>query len=138
MPNVYVEARPKGRPENSPIEDYVVEDHADLDGFYFLLSLGRFVLELLGIALAKIALSGGVGRADPVWRLRFVRDPKSSSATSGFLPWMDTRWRAPCAKPPRWRTACWSPSPVTVSYATRTVDSRRGLTTTWSSRLILR
>jgi hypothetical protein len=29
MPNVYVEARPKGRPENSPIEDYVVEDHAD-------------------------------------------------------------------------------------------------------------
>ena len=29
MPNVYVEARPKGCPENSPIEDYVVEDHAD-------------------------------------------------------------------------------------------------------------
>jgi hypothetical protein len=29
MPNVYVEARPKGRPENNPIEDYVVEDHAD-------------------------------------------------------------------------------------------------------------
>src|ERR1700739_498222 len=29
MPNVYVEARPKGRPGNSPIEDYVVEDHAD-------------------------------------------------------------------------------------------------------------
>jgi hypothetical protein len=29
MPNVYVEARPKGRPENSPTEDYVVEDHAD-------------------------------------------------------------------------------------------------------------
>ena len=29
MPNVYTEARPKGRPEGSPIEDYVVEDHAD-------------------------------------------------------------------------------------------------------------
>jgi hypothetical protein len=29
MPNVYVEARPKGRPEGSAIEDYVVEDHAD-------------------------------------------------------------------------------------------------------------
>ena len=29
MPNVYVEARPKGRPEGSPIEDFVVEDHAD-------------------------------------------------------------------------------------------------------------
>jgi hypothetical protein len=29
MPNVYVEARPKGRPNNSPIEDYVVEDRAN-------------------------------------------------------------------------------------------------------------
>ena len=29
MPNVYVEARPKGRPEGSSIEDFVVEDHAD-------------------------------------------------------------------------------------------------------------
>ena len=29
MPNVYVEPRPKGRPEGSPVEDYVVEDHAD-------------------------------------------------------------------------------------------------------------
>jgi hypothetical protein len=29
MANVYVEARPKGRSEGTPIEDYVVEDHAD-------------------------------------------------------------------------------------------------------------
>jgi hypothetical protein len=29
MANVYVEARPKGRPQDSPINDYVVEDHAD-------------------------------------------------------------------------------------------------------------
>lgn len=29
MANVYVEARPKGRPEGSPITDYVVEDDAD-------------------------------------------------------------------------------------------------------------
>ena len=29
MVRVFVEARPKGRPEGSPIEDYVVEDHAD-------------------------------------------------------------------------------------------------------------
>ena len=29
MANVYVEARPKGRPEGDPITDYVVEDHAD-------------------------------------------------------------------------------------------------------------
>lgn len=29
MAVVYVEARPKGRPEGSAITDYVVEDHAD-------------------------------------------------------------------------------------------------------------
>lgn len=29
MANVYVEARPKGRPEGGRIEDYVVEDHLD-------------------------------------------------------------------------------------------------------------
>jgi hypothetical protein len=29
MATVYVEARPKGRPEGSAIQDYVVEDHAD-------------------------------------------------------------------------------------------------------------
>ena len=29
MPNVYVESRPKSRPEESAIEDYVVEDRAD-------------------------------------------------------------------------------------------------------------
>ena len=29
MANVFVEARPKGRPEGSAIDDYVVEDHAD-------------------------------------------------------------------------------------------------------------
>ena len=29
MPNVYVEPRPKGRPEGDPIEDYVVEDHTN-------------------------------------------------------------------------------------------------------------
>ena len=29
MAKVYVEPRPKGRPEGSPITDFVVEDHAD-------------------------------------------------------------------------------------------------------------
>ena len=29
MSNVYVEPRPKGRPEGTHIDDYVVEDHAD-------------------------------------------------------------------------------------------------------------
>ena len=35
MATVFIEARPKGRPEGSPITDYVVEDHADhpLGGF---------------------------------------------------------------------------------------------------------
>ena len=29
MANVYIEARPKGRPEGSHVDEYVVEDHAD-------------------------------------------------------------------------------------------------------------
>ena len=29
MGNVYIEPRPKGRQEGTPIEDYVVEDHKD-------------------------------------------------------------------------------------------------------------
>jgi hypothetical protein len=29
MANVYIEARPKGRQESSPIDGYVVEDHVD-------------------------------------------------------------------------------------------------------------
>jgi hypothetical protein len=29
MVSVYVEARPKGRPDNHPVENYVVEDQAD-------------------------------------------------------------------------------------------------------------
>jgi hypothetical protein len=29
MAVVFIEARPKGKPEDSPINDYVVEDHAD-------------------------------------------------------------------------------------------------------------
>jgi hypothetical protein len=34
MTNVYVEARPKGRPEGSPIDDYVVEDHEHVLGTF--------------------------------------------------------------------------------------------------------
>lgn len=29
MANVYIEPRPKGRADGSPIDDYVVEDHTD-------------------------------------------------------------------------------------------------------------
>jgi hypothetical protein len=46
MANVYVEARPKGRPEGSPITDYVVEDHADN-------VLGTFGTQADAIAWAK-------------------------------------------------------------------------------------
>jgi hypothetical protein len=42
MANVYIEARPKGHPEGSPIQDYVVEDHADH-------VLGTFVPEWVAI-----------------------------------------------------------------------------------------
>jgi hypothetical protein len=46
MPNVYVEARPKGLREGSPIDDYVVEDHADR-------LLGTFKTQSDAIAWAK-------------------------------------------------------------------------------------
>jgi hypothetical protein len=46
MPNVYVEARPKGRPEGTHIDDYVVEDHADH-------VLGTFATQSAGIDWAK-------------------------------------------------------------------------------------
>jgi hypothetical protein len=46
MTVVYIEARPKGRQEGSPIEDYVVEDHADS-------VLGTFKTQHEAIAWAK-------------------------------------------------------------------------------------
>jgi hypothetical protein len=46
MPNVYVEARPKGRPEGSAIEEFVVEDHADH-------ALARFKTQQEAIAWSK-------------------------------------------------------------------------------------
>lgn len=47
MANVFVEARPKGRPEGSPIQDYVIEDHADH-------VLGTFATQKQAIDWAKI------------------------------------------------------------------------------------
>lgn len=29
MANVFIEPRPKGKPDGSPITDYIIEDHAD-------------------------------------------------------------------------------------------------------------
>ena len=64
MANVYVEARPKGRPEGGHIEDYVVEDHADH-------ALGTFKTQLEAINWAKKN-----GHAPHVARVRHVNDKK--------------------------------------------------------------
>jgi hypothetical protein len=64
MANVYIEARPKGRPEGARIEDYVVEDHADH-------VLGTFRTQREAIEWAK-----GRGHASLVARVRHLNDKK--------------------------------------------------------------
>ena len=64
MANVYVEARPKGRLEGSPIADYVVEDHADH-------VLGTFATQKEAIDWAK-----GAGHTPHVARVRHMNDKK--------------------------------------------------------------
>lgn len=46
MANIYVEARPKGRPEGSAIQDYLVEDNANHE-------LGTFTTQKEAIDWAK-------------------------------------------------------------------------------------
>src|SRR5690242_3725844 len=64
MPNVYVEPRPKGRPEGSHIEDFVVEDHADH-------ILASFKTQREAIDWAR-----GQGHAPLVARVRHLNDKK--------------------------------------------------------------
>jgi len=64
MPNVYVEAHPKGRPEGSPVSDYVVEDHADH-------ALATFKTQREAIDWAKKQ-----GHAPLVARVRHLNDKK--------------------------------------------------------------
>lgn len=64
MANVYVEARPKGRVEGSPIADYVVEDHADH-------ALGAFNTQGEAIEWARKQ-----GHAPLVARVRHLNDKK--------------------------------------------------------------
>lgn len=64
MANVYIEARPKGRPEGSPIDDYVVEDHADN-------VLNAFKTQHEAIAWAKKN-----GHSPLVARVRHLNDKK--------------------------------------------------------------
>src|ERR1700722_10935298 len=64
MPNVYVEARPKGRSEGSSIEDFVVEDHADH-------ALGTFKTQKEAIDWARKN-----GHSPLVARVRHLNDKK--------------------------------------------------------------
>jgi len=62
MPNLYIEPRPKGRPEGDPIDDYVVEDHAGH-------SLGGFKTQREAIDWAKKE-----GHSPLVARVRHLND----------------------------------------------------------------
>jgi hypothetical protein len=64
MANVYIEARPKGRPDGSHIDDYVVEDHAD------------HVLKTFKTQHEAIAWSKSQGHAPLVARVRNLNDKK--------------------------------------------------------------
>lgn len=65
MANVYIEARPKGRPEGSAIHDYVVEDQADD-------VLGTFKTQKEAIDWAKAR-----GHRPLVARVRHLNDKKN-------------------------------------------------------------
>lgn len=64
MATVFIEARPKGRPDGSAIEDYVVEDHAD------------HVLETFKTQHEAIAWARKNGHSPHVARVRHLNDKK--------------------------------------------------------------
>jgi hypothetical protein len=64
MANVFIEARPKGRPEETPITDYVVEDHAD------------HALASFGTQHAAIEWAKRNGHQPHVARVRHLNDKK--------------------------------------------------------------
>jgi hypothetical protein len=64
MANVYIEPRPKGRREGDPIDDYVVEDHAD------------HVLETFKTQHEAIERSRRHGHTPLVARVRHLNDKK--------------------------------------------------------------
>lgn len=64
MATVYIEARPKGRPEGTAIQDYVVEDHAD------------HLLAQFGTQAEAIAWSKKNGHSPHVARVRHLNDKK--------------------------------------------------------------
>jgi hypothetical protein len=64
MANVYIEARPKGRPHGDPIDDYVVEDRDHV--------LATFKTQELAIAWARKQ-----GHKPLVARVRHLNDKKA-------------------------------------------------------------
>jgi hypothetical protein len=64
MATVYVEARPKGAPEGSRIDDYVVEDHAD------------HVLKTTSTQAEAIKWAKDNGHSPHVARVRHLNDKK--------------------------------------------------------------
>lgn len=72
MATVYVEARPKGRPEGSPITGYVVEDHANS-------VLSTYVTQAEAIAWAKRN-----GHSPHVARVRHLNDKKQPDQCRGL------------------------------------------------------
>jgi hypothetical protein len=74
MANVYLEARPKGRPHGDPITDYVVEDHADS-------VLGTFPTQEKAIARARSRginhwwLASGISTTKEIRIIGAQRDP---------------------------------------------------------------
>jgi hypothetical protein len=66
MAVVYVEPRPKGKPEGSPIAEYVVEDHAD------------HVLETFKTQHEAIEWSRKNGHTPHVARVRHLNDKKKT------------------------------------------------------------
>src|SRR5580704_1199847 len=64
MANVYIEARPKGLPHGSRVEDYVVEDHADQ------------VLQTFKTQREAIDWAHGQGHHPLVARVRHLNDKK--------------------------------------------------------------
>ena len=66
MASVYIEARPKGRPEGDPIESYVVEDHAD------------HVLHISKTQADAIAWAKKEGHDPLVARVRHLNDKKKA------------------------------------------------------------
>lgn len=65
MATVYVEARPKGRPDGTRIDDYVVEDHADS------------VLHTSATQAAAIQWAKDNGHTPHVARVRHLNDKKN-------------------------------------------------------------